>query len=103
MSYMEPAWQVTYVVEGRDAEGMLTSWRWEGKLSSERYELRAPTDADPTSTMGRVLVTSWQPYKKDALDDCHRAVLDLCGHQRPSPQSPPDDRPPNGHDWNRLF
>lgn len=24
-------------------------------------------------------LTSWQPYKKDALEDAHRAVLDLCG------------------------
>lgn len=79
MSYMEPAWQITYTLEGRDSEGTLTSWRWEGALASERYELRAPTDGDPASIMGRVAVTSWQPYKKGALDDSHRAALDLCG------------------------
>jgi hypothetical protein len=79
MRYMDPAWRVTYLIEGRDAEGMLTSWRWEGELDSERHALQAPQESDPPSAMGRVTITCWQPYKKAALEDSHRAVLDLCG------------------------
>lgn len=76
--YMPPAWRVTYLLQGYDANGMLTSWRWDGAIENERYRLSAPEEADPAEVMGRVSVTSWQPYKKDALADADRAVLDVC-------------------------
>lgn len=76
--YMPPAWQVTYYLQGFDTQGQLASWRWAGSISNERYVLAAPREGDPSEVMGRVTVTSWQPYKKDALADAERAVLDVC-------------------------
>lgn len=76
--YIAPAWRVTYTLKGYDANRMLTSWTWEGSIENERYRLTGPSQDDPPTVMGRVAVTSWQPYKKDALSDASRAVQDVC-------------------------
>jgi hypothetical protein len=76
--YMPPAWRVTYLLRGYDTNGQLASWRWEGRIENERYLLTAPIEGDPEQVLGRVTVTSWQPYRRDALGDAARAVLDAC-------------------------
>ncbi len=78
MRYMKPAWSITFFLEGFDAEEMLTSWKWQGSASSERFALSASVTGDPSSAMGRVTVRSWQPYKAAAIADARRAALDLC-------------------------
>ena len=75
---MKPAWSITFLLEGFDAEEMLTSWQWQGSANSARFALNACVAGDPISAMGRVTVRSWQPYKGDAIADARRAVLDLC-------------------------
>jgi hypothetical protein len=75
---MPPAWRVTYLLRGYDTNGQLASWRWKGSIENERYLLAAPVEGDPEQLLGRVTVTSWQPYRRDALEDTNRAVLDAC-------------------------
>lgn len=76
--YMKAAWQITYLVEGYDADGQLASWRWKGHAKTDRYELSEPSEDAPGIAVGTVSVTSWQPYRSDAIADANRAVLDLC-------------------------
>lgn len=94
--YIDPAWRITYTLKGYDANRMLSSWTWEGSIENERFRLSAAHQDDPPGTMGRVMVTSWQPYKKDALLDANRAVQDVCvvvgamvGGLYVEPDSPP--------------
>ncbi len=76
--YLDPAWSVTYHLRGFDTAGMLTGWRWTGGVESRRYRLAelASDVTDPT-ILGAVTVTSWHPYRRDALEDALRAVHDL--------------------------
>lgn len=76
-TYMKPAWAVRYRLRGFDAEGMLTGWKWEGSAQSPRLALSERAAEDGETIIGRVRVVSWQPYRKDALEDTLRAVQDL--------------------------
>lgn len=94
---MKPAWRVSLDVRAFDREKMVTGWKWHGECQDSRYRLVASPSTDPL-VVGSVEVTSYQPYRREAVDDALRAAKDLCnvfsvavGGVAFSPVSPPEN------------
>lgn len=79
----QPAWEVSYGVQRLGPLGIDGHHGMSGDVASEHLRLVGLTVPGEGITIedgavGRLTVTSWQPYEMDALPDALRTAPDTC-------------------------